>query len=41
MESAITILNQIIKMFLLAVGYQLYRKKTINDDTTAGYPIFS
>ena len=36
MESAITILNQIIKMFLMmAVGYQLYRKKTINDDTTA------
>lgn len=36
MESAMTIFNQIIKMFLMmSVGYLLYRKKTINDDTTA------
>lgn len=42
MESAMTIFNQIIKMFLMmSVGYLLYRKKTINDDTTARLPIFS
>ena len=36
MESAITIFNQILKMFLMmSVGYLLYRKQTINDDTTA------
>lgn len=36
MESAITIFNQILKMFLMmSVGFLLYRKKTINDDTTA------
>lgn len=36
MDSAITIFYQIIKMFvMMAVGYVLYRKGTINSDTTA------
>lgn len=36
MESGITIFYQIIKMFvMMAVGYVLYKKNTINDDTTA------
>ncbi|MCI8401606.1 MAG: AEC family transporter [Lachnospiraceae bacterium] len=36
MSLAITLFNQIVKMFLMmAVGYVLYRNKTINDDTTA------
>ena len=36
MSLAITLLNQIIKMFLMmAVGYVLYRRKTIGDAATA------
>lgn len=36
MEAAITMFNQILKMFLMmSVGYYLYRKKTIDDTTTS------
>ncbi len=36
MEAAITMFNQILKMFLMmSVGYYLYRKKTIDDNTTS------
>lgn len=36
MESAITVFYQIIKMFLMmSVGYVLYKKAIINDDTTS------
>ena len=36
MEAAITMFNQILKMFLMmSVGYYLYKKKTIDDTTTS------
>lgn len=36
MESAITLFYQIIKMFIMmSAGYYLYKKNTINDDTTS------
>lgn len=36
MDSAVTLFNQIFKMFvMMGVGSLLYRNKTINDDTTA------
>ncbi len=36
MDSAITLFNQIIKMFvMMAVGYVLYRRKVVDDNTTA------
>ena len=36
MESAITLFYQIVKMFIMmSVGYYLYKKSTINEDTTS------
>lgn len=36
MDSAITLFYQIVKMFIMmSVGYYLYKKSTINDDTTS------